>query len=153
MFAPVNSTQILTSSWKKTIWSWGQDQKMIEHVNITPQSRSWANPAWGSWWSITLHFWSFPSGISILFQDLMYILTKFNIFSRPWKPILKINTFSIPRGNPVKCFGQVNKGKVYRATLLIVLLDVAQWEDHVTTVAVETTPRFRGGRRVSADAR
>jgi len=42
--------------------------------------------------------------ISILFQYLMYILTKLKTFSRSWKPILKFNTFSIlsiPYGNPV----------------------------------------------------
>jgi len=41
--------------------------------------------------------------ISILFQYLMYILAKFNTFSRSWKPILKLNTssiLSILRGNP-----------------------------------------------------
>ena len=39
---------------------------------------------------------------SILFQYLMYILAKFNTFSRSWKTILKFNTFSILRGNPVR---------------------------------------------------
>jgi len=39
-------------------------------------------------------------GISILFQYLTYILAKFNTFSRSWKPISKLNTFSIPRGTP-----------------------------------------------------
>ena len=51
------------------------------------------------------HFWSFPFGISILFQCLIGILAKFNTFSRSWKLILKFNTFSIlsiPRGNPVE---------------------------------------------------
>jgi len=36
------------------------------------------------------------------FQYLMYILAKFNTFSRPCKPILKFNSFSIPCGNPVQ---------------------------------------------------
>jgi len=39
-------------------------------------------------------------GISILSQYLMYILVKFNTFSRSWKPISKLNTFSIPRVTP-----------------------------------------------------
>jgi len=39
-------------------------------------------------------------GISILFQYFMYILAKFNTFSRSWKLISPFNTFSIPRGNP-----------------------------------------------------
>ena len=46
---------------------------------------------------------SFSFRISILFQYLMYILAKFNTFSRSWKTILKFNTFSllsILRGNP-----------------------------------------------------
>jgi len=33
-------------------------------------------------------------GISILFQYFMYILAKFNTFSRSWKPILQFNTFN-----------------------------------------------------------
>jgi len=41
--------------------------------------------------------------ISKLFQYLMYILAKFNTFSRSWKPILKFNTVLILRGNPVLC--------------------------------------------------
>ena len=39
-------------------------------------------------------------GISILFQYFMYILDKFNTFSRSWKPIAQFNTFSLPRRNP-----------------------------------------------------
>ena len=32
----------------------------------------------------------------------MYNLANFNTFSRPWKPISQINTFSTARGNPVR---------------------------------------------------
>jgi len=75
---------------KLTIRSWGQDKKIIELVKITSQSWSWVNPAWGSWWSITLHFWSFPFGISILFQGTFWpnsILFQ-GIENRFWNSIL-----------------------------------------------------------------
>ena len=40
------------------------------------------------------------SAISLLFQYFIYILHKFNTFSRFWISISEFNTFSIPCGNP-----------------------------------------------------
>jgi len=42
--------------------------------------------------------------ISILFQYFMYILAKFNTFSRSWKPLSQFSTSSKPCGNPETCF-------------------------------------------------
>jgi len=57
---------------------------------------------------------SFPFAILILFHFLMHFLANFNTFSRSWKPILKFNTFSIPRGNPKQCNGRTGWKKLCR---------------------------------------
>jgi len=55
--------------------------------------------------------------ISILFQYFIYILAKFNTFSRSWKPISQSNTFSLLRGNHVG-FSYVI---LHRSKMLLVL--------------------------------
>ena len=54
VFTPVNTNANFVLKKTDNV-KLGQDQKIIELVKITSQSWSWAHPAWGSWWIITLY--------------------------------------------------------------------------------------------------
>jgi len=70
---------------------------------LRSQSRSWANPAWGSWWSITLHFWSSPFGISILYQYLKGHFWPNSTLFQGLENRFRNSILSIPCWNPAFC--------------------------------------------------
>jgi len=81
MFTPVNSNT--NFFLKKILRCWGQDKKIIKLVKITSQSRSWANIAWGSWWSNTYIFFRsmFFEKLHIFYRGMLLLAAPLTIQS------------------------------------------------------------------------